>query len=347
MLARWGDTLYVRRRLVLVLSAIAVVASIASVVLFGASLSSSGFVDDASESRRVQRDLAETFGRGSESLVYLLDAGGPVADPAVRARVEATLAPLAADPRVARMLTTWTTGNPRMVSTDGDATYAVALLNLDEEQVADELDDLNALVAAPGAANGLTVSVTGAGPIGEAITSEVEEGIALAETVSVPLTILIQVVVFGGLVAAGVPLLVGALAIVASFAVIFGLSLAGFQSVFATNIIIMLGLGLGIDYSLFMVARFREELRTRPVREAVGVSMATVGKAILFSGVTVIFGLAATQFFPVPALRSMGQAGMVVVALALVYGLTFLPALLATLGHRVNAVRVGLPRRSP
>ncbi|MDP9359242.1 MAG: MMPL family transporter, partial [Chloroflexota bacterium] len=124
---------------------------------------------------------------------------------------------------------------------------------------------------------------------------------------------------------------------------IFGLSLTGFQSVFAPNLIIMLGLGLGIDYSLFMVARFREEIQSRSVPDAIATSTATVGKAILFSGVTVIFGLAATQFFPLPALRSMGQAGMIVVALALIYGLTFLPALLSLLGTRVNAIPVGMP----
>ncbi len=141
------------------------------------------------------------------------------------------------------------------------------------------------------------------------------------------------------------PLLVGALAIVGTLAVVFALSQIGLQSVFATNVVIMLGLGLGIDYSLFMIARFREEIRSRPVDEAVAVAMATVGKAILFSGVTVIFALAASQFFPLPALRSMGQSGMIVVALALVYGLTFLPALLATLGPRINAIPIGVPAR--
>src|SRR4029450_3476098 len=118
------------------------------------------------------------------------------------------------------------------------------------------------------------------------------------------------------------------------------LSHGSFQSVFAINIITMLGLGLGVDYSLFMVARFREEIRQRPVPDAIAASMASVGKAILFSGITVIFGLAATQFFPLPALRSMGQAGMIVVGLAIVYGLTFLPALLAVLGHRINGIPI-------
>ena len=108
---------------------------------------------------------------------------------------------------------------------------------------------------------GLEVSATGGLAIGEAISAEVEEGILRAETISIPLTILIQVIVFGGLIAAGVPLLVAALAIVGAMAVVFLLSTGSFQCIFAVNIITMLGLGLGIDYSLFMVARFREEIR--------------------------------------------------------------------------------------
>jgi RND superfamily putative drug exporter len=344
MLARWGRFLYLRRTLVLVLSAIGLVASIAAIALAGASLSSAGFIDEEAESARIDALLAEEFGRGGDALVFLFDAGRPVVDPAIRPQVEAALAPLADVPRVARVLTTWNTGNPGFVSLDGDATYAVAQLTPGDELTAAELEGLRARVEEPAAAAGLAVSVGGGAAIGEAIGHEVEEGLLRAETVSVPLTLLIQVLIFGGLVAAGLPLLVGGLAIVGAVAVVFLLSAAGFQSVFAVNIVTMLGLGLGVDYSLFMVARFREEIRTRPVPEALTTTMATVGKAILFSGVTVIFGLAATQFFPLPALRSMGQAGMIVVALALVYGLSFLPALLGVLGRRVDAVPVGRRR---
>ena len=190
----------------------------------------------------------------------------------------------------------------------------------------------------------MTVTATGGLAIGEAISASVEQGIVRAEMISIPLTILIQAIVVGGLVTAGVPLLLAALAIVGAIAAVFALSTAGFQSIFAVNIITMRGLGLGIDYSLLMVARCREEIRRRPVEETVSVSMATVGKAIHFSGVTVIFGLAATQVFSLPARRSMRQAGMIVVALALVYRLTSLPALLAALGPRIDAVPIGRRR---
>lgn len=344
MMARWGRFLFLRRRLVLVLATLGLVASLAAIALGGASLSSEGFIDDAAESAQIDALLAEEFGRGGDALVLLFDSDRPVADPAVRDAVERAIAPLAEEPRVARVLTTWNTGNPGFVSNDGDATYAVAQLNPGDELGPEELAALRDSVEPPATDVGLAVSIGGGAAIGNAIGEELESGLLRAEVVSIPLTILIQIVIFGGLVAAGLPLLIGGLAIVGAVAIVLFLSTTGFQSVFAVNIITMLGLGLGIDYSLFMVARFREELRTRPVPEAITVTMATVGKAILFSGVTVIFGLAATQFFPLAALRSMGQAGMIVVGLALVYGLTFLPALLAVLGPQINAIPIGRRR---
>ncbi|MGH2562457.1 MAG: MMPL family transporter [Thermomicrobiales bacterium] len=339
MLARWGYALYRFRKPVLALSGLGMILSLVVLATVAPDLSSEGFVDDEAESSRVDRMLAEEFGRGDESLVFILDADQPVADPATRSAVEAALAPAVADERVTRVLTTWNTGNPAFVSHDGQSTYAVAILapGTDDEEA---LDDLRDAVGGSAAAAGFEMSVGGFPAIGEAIAEEVEEGIARAEIFSVPLTLLIQIVIFGGLVAAGVPLIVGGLAIAGAVAAVFALSGGSFQSVFAPNVILMLGLGLGVDYSLFMVTRFREEIRTKPVDEALSISMATIGKAIFFSGVTVIFGLAATYFFPLPALRSMGQAGMLVVALSMVYGLTFLPALLGVLGPRINAVSI-------
>ncbi|HEY7031055.1 MAG TPA: MMPL family transporter [Thermomicrobiales bacterium] len=341
MFARWGFSLYRNRKLALALSGLGLVASIVLMVAVGGSLSSSGFANDHAESARVDRQLADEFGRGRTSIVFIFDAGRPVSDPAVRAGVEAALAPLAHDQRVVQVLTTWSTGNPRFVSNDGQSTYAVALLNASDDEAQKGLDGWRDDVAAAAKPAGLTVTVAGDPAIGEEITTQVEKGIARAETATVPLTLLVQVVIFGSLVAAGLPLLVGALAIVGSVAAVLLLANFGQQSVVAINVVTGLGLALGVDYSLFMVARFREELRRRPVDEALSVTMATVGKSIFFSGITVIFGLSATHFFPLPALHSMGDAGMIVVALALVYGLTFLPAMLGVLGDRINAVPIG------
>lgn len=347
MFTAWGRLLATRARLVVTLAIATILLAVIGLVTVAPSLSSEGFVSGDAESTRVDQTLVADFGQSDESLVFLFDAAGPVSDPAVQAAVEAALAPVAADPHVQTVLTTWSTGNPRMISDDGTATYAVAVVAAGDDLGDADAESLAAAVHTAATAGGLEVQAGGGPMVGVEIGTGVEEGLVRAETFSVPASLLIQVLVFGSLVAAGIPLLIAALAILASVSLILVLSTDVFQSIFAINIITMLGLGLGIDYSLFMITRFREELGRRPVAEAVTVTMATVGKAILISGITVIVGLAATQFFPLPALQSMGQAGMAVTALALLYGLTLLPAVLALLGHRVNRLRIGRGRATP
>ena len=344
MFASWGRALAAHRRLVMLASVMSLVLAIVAMVTVVPDLSSDGFVTEDAESSRVDEQLATEFGRGSDSIVFLFDATAPVSEPSVRGAVEAALAPVTNDERFGAVLTTWSTGNPDMVANSGTSTYAVAVVDSKHDLEDAEVESLVERIEETAHNSGLEVTTGGGLAVGIAISQEVEQGIIRAETFSVPLTILIQVVVFGSLVAAGVPLLIGVLAIIASVALIFVLSTDVFQSIFAVNIITMLGLGLGIDYSLFMVTRFREEIAHRSTADALAVTMATVGKAILFSGITVIFGLGATQFFPLPALQSMGQAGMIVTAVALVYGLTLLPAILAMLGSRINSLQIGRRR---
>ncbi len=340
MFTAWGRLVAANARLVAIIAVLALVAAVGAIVTVAPDLSSEGFVSEDAESTQVDETLTSTFDQGSDSIVFLFDADRPVTDPAVQQEVTAALAPLEGDSRFSAVLTTWSTGNPRMIAESGTATYAVAVIAPGADVSPSDVETLSAAISEAGEANDLTVSTGGADALGIAITDGVAQGIVRAESFSVPVTLLIQFVVFGSLIAAGIPLLIAALAIMASLAVIFVLSTDVFQSVFAINIITMLGLGLGIDYSLFMVTRFREELSRRPVAEAITVTMATVGKAILVSGVTVIVGLAATQFFPLPALQSMGQAGIAATAGALLFGLTLLPAILTMLGTRVNRLSI-------
>jgi RND superfamily putative drug exporter len=158
--------------------------------------------------------------------------------------------------------------------------------------------------------------------------------------VSLPLALLMLLLVFGSVVATGLPLGVGLLAVAGGFAGTLLLARAMDVSVYATNIVTMIGLGVAIDYSLFIVSRFREEVNRRPVPDAVAVTMATAGRAVVFSGLTVAIGLLGMLFFGVADINTMGLAGTIVVALAVLYALTFLPALLSLLGRRVNALRV-------
>jgi RND superfamily putative drug exporter len=256
MFATWGRFVAARRWPVLAVSALALVVAIGLMVTVSPDLSSEGFVPDDAESSRVDEALAEAYGQDGDALVFLFDADQPVSDPETQAAVEGALAGPASDDRVVRVLTTWSTGNPAMVSTDGMATYAVVILSADADLEDDEVEEILAGVETAAEANGLELTSGGGRLVGIAIPEEVEEGLLRAEVVSVPLTILIQVLVFGSLVAAGLPLLIGVFAIVASLAVIFLLSGDMFQSVFAINVITMLAI-LGTWVNRLSIRRHR------------------------------------------------------------------------------------------
>ncbi|MGB3330491.1 MAG: MMPL family transporter, partial [Thermomicrobiales bacterium] len=343
MFFSWGQFVALHRRAVAIVSLLLIVVAIGVIATVKPDFSSEGYLSDDAESVQVDNTVIHDFGIGGQSIVFLFDlpAGQTVADPGTQAKVEAALAPFANEPRLGTPLTTWSTGDARFVSTNGNATYAVAFLKSGETFTPEDTDALTKEVEAAATAQGLTAHAGGTLAVGAEINKEVSQGLIRAETVAVPLTLIFLVLVFGTLAAAGLPLVIGGLGIVAAIAILFTVSRLGFQSVFAINVVTMLGLGLGIDYSLFMVTRYREELRKRDPAEAVAVAMATTGKAILFSGITVIFGLAATMFFPLPALHSLGQAGIIVTFCALVFGLSLLPALLVMLGTRIN--RFALP----
>ena len=337
MFLRWGHVIAAHRRLVLILSSVALVVAIVAMALVGPVFQDNKFINDDREAPTVARQLADDFGQGDASVVFLFDADRPVNDPAVQASLTQALAPLTPDAGVIRVLDAANTGSPDFVSTNGTSTYVVALLN---NTGIDNATDLVKAVKATGGDQGLTVSATGGPVVNDDVNVAIEKGLVRAEVISIPLTIIFLILIFGTFVAAGLPLITGAIGIVVTLALTFVLSRFTDQSVFSINLITMLGLGLGVDYSLFMVSRFREEIARRPVEDAVAATVGTVGKAVFFSAITVIFGLAATQFFPIPTVAQMGQAGMLVVAIALIFGLSFLPAMLALLGTKVNRLSI-------
>ncbi|HZD00381.1 MAG TPA: MMPL family transporter [Actinomycetes bacterium] len=199
------------------------------------------------------------------------------------------------------------------------------------------------------AAPGLTSRLGGAVAVDHDIDTQVARDIGRAERLSMPLLLVLLLVVFGALAAAGMPLVVGGLAILGAFTALRLLTMVTDVSVFAINLVTMLGLGLAIDYALFVVSRFREELAARPagrqgVEDALVRTVATAGRTVAFSGVTVAISLAGLLWFPQMFLRSMGVGG---IAAAMVAALTVLPALLAVLGPRINALSIPWLRRRP
>jgi uncharacterized membrane protein YdfJ with MMPL/SSD domain len=345
MFDTWGRVLYRRRRLVLVISLILVAfAGAWGTGVFGSLQSAGGFTTPNSQSQRSSDLAAAAFGRDTGDVVVLYrSATQTVADPAYRAAVTHVLAALPRG-RVESVATYWSTGSRQFVSASGRETYAVIeLTGADDSARITNFDAIAGRLAAPG----LTEQAGGLIPTEGAINSDVKSGIGRAESLSLPVLLVLLVVIFGGLAAASLPLAIGGIGILGSFTVLRLLTLVTTVSIYSVNITTILGLGLAIDYGLFMVGRFREELgRTDDVEAALARTVATAGRTVAVSGVTVAVALASLMLFPMTFLRSMGYGGVATVVVDMLAALTVMPALLAVLGPRVNALRVR-PLRQP
>jgi uncharacterized membrane protein YdfJ with MMPL/SSD domain len=346
LFARWGAFVYRFRRPIVVLTVILGLASLALASKASGELSSGGWLDRDAESAVVAERLADEFGAGRSNLIVLFRSadGSDLTTPAAQQAIASSLADVATDERVTGIVGFAQTADARFVNDDRTATYVVVELDMTNEQSVDAVQPLREKIHP---AAGLTFQLTGYGPVTKDSAEQSEADLQQAETVSLPIAAIILVVVFASIVAAGMPLLVAGLAIPSSLAIIYLVAQQVEMSVFVLNIATMLGLALAIDYSLFMVSRFREELgRGRSVADSVERAVATSGKAVAFSGMAVAIGLSGLLVFEAAALRSIGLGGSIVVLCSVVYALTFLPAILGILGHRVNALSVsGLIRR--
>ena len=345
MFDTWGRILYRRRRLVLVVSLILVAfAGAWGTGVFGSLQSAGGFATPNSQSQRSSDLAAAAFGRDTGDVVVLYEsATRTVADPAYRAAVTHVLGALPRG-RVESVATYWSTGSGQFVSASGRETYAVIeLAGTDDAARIKNFDAIAGRLAAPG----LTEQAGGLIPTEGAINSDVKSDIGRAEGFSLPVLLVLLVLIFGGLAAASLPLAIGGIGILGSFTVLRLLTLVTTVSIYSVNITTILGLGLAIDYGLFMVGRFREELgRTDDIEDAVARTVATAGRTVAVSGVTVAVALASLMLFPMTFLRSMGYGGVATVVVDMLAALTVMPALLAVLGPRVNALRVR-PLRQP
>jgi uncharacterized membrane protein YdfJ with MMPL/SSD domain len=346
MFEAWGRIIFRRRRLVLLIAALAVAGAAAwGTGVFGKLQSAGGFAPPASQSQQEANLAARAFGQDSGDVILLYSsATQTVHSPAYRAAVATSLARLPRS-RVESAQTYWSTGSAQFVSSDGRVTYAVLELTggTDAARIK-SFDAIQADIAAPG----LTVRAGGQIPTEAAINKQVTSDISRAEIISMPVLLLLLLVIFGSLAAASLPLAIGGIGILGSFTALRLLTLATPVSIYSVNITTILGLGLAIDYGLFMVGRFREELhRQATVEDAVARTLATAGRTVAVSGVTVATALASLMLFPEVFLRSMGYGGVATVLVDLLAAMTVMPALLAVLGPRVNALRIRRSVREP
>ena len=341
MLYNWGR-LMVRLRWWVIGLWVAVLLASLPIAPRAASALKSGFGEVETESRVALKLLDEKLGvtESSITLVFASDALHAL-DPTYVESVERAIAPVRALPHVDSILTYYDGGDSTMVSPDGRTTYALVLLDTDIDTSVELVPDVRAAVES----GDLQVWATGGIAIFSDINQASERDLRRAEAITLPVVLIALLIIFGGIVAAGLPMLMGVVSVAMTLALVYLLALRVDMSIFVLNIATFLGLGMAVDYSLLTVSRFREEVGDHDIHDAVAITCATAGKAILFSAATSIIGLSGLLFFKFMMLRSLGIGGVTVILFSMLIALSLLPALLAVLGQRVNALSI-VPRRA-
>lgn len=341
MFNKLGSVIVAKSKLIFVVYLIAVVLAggIGSAV-FG-KLDSGGYSDPNSDSAKAFTYLTDVFKVKDPAVVLVVETKDGITNPTAIASATKLENQIKTETGVDSTLSYWSAGGaPSLKSTDGKSAF---LFIYSDDVVWDNVQSLGKEIQAKydGKFENLTVYASGTGVFAHAINTKISEDLKLSESISIPLTFILLIFVFGGLVASAMPLLVGVSAILGSFLVIYLLTFVTGVSIFALNLITGLGLGLGIDYALLIVNRFREELHAgRSVDESIKRTVDTAGKTVFYSGLTIVITLAALTLFPQMFLKSFGYAGVTVVVMAVLGALVALPALLAILGTRIDKLVV-------
>ncbi len=354
MMERWG-AFVARRALAVLLVGVAVTFG-AAAYGFGVfdHLSEGGFDDKSSESARELQAERDTFGNQNVDVVAIYTSADLVAsDPEFQAEVEQIVSGLAPETTTKVIPYYEAPADAGLVSKDGhSAQVLISLAGESQDDYLSNYDDLSPTLEAP-ESTGLETDLAGAFAVYSDVNEITSEDLARAETISAPLILLLALLIFGSLVAATMPVMVGLIASVGAIALVRVVTQFTEVSVFSINVISLLGIGLAIDYALFVISRFREELAVLPVDDpdasatAIRRTMTTAGRTVLFSGLTVASAMASLLIFPQAFLKSMGYGGMAAVLVAMVAALTVLPATLKLLGRKVDAGRLPWRRKRP
>ena len=346
MFEKLGHLIFKRRKSAVILFVVGILVAGGFGSLAFSRLDSGGYSDPKSDSYKVYKYLTEELKLSDPAVVIIVDSGATdVTDPVVAQKGIALEKKIALEEGVTKTLSYWTSGGEATLkSADGKAAYI--LVYGDGEAFTPESQKLGKVMQEKydGQYEGLTLYAGGVGVVGHAITKKISNDLKIAELISIPLTFILLVLVFGALAASAMPLIVGVAAILGAFFILYLFTLFTTVSIYALNLTTGMGLGLGIDYALLMVNRFREELhRGKSVEDSIVTTMATAGKTVFYSGMTVLVTLLSLTFFPLPFLQSFGYAGVSVVALAVIGALFGLPPIMAILGDRIDK---GVVRKS-
>ncbi len=341
-----GSFIFRRRKGILVFFLLATVVTGAIGSLAFGKLDSGGYSDKSSESAVATDYIIKKFKVQEPIVTLVVDSSTGIDDAQVAAKGAALEKEIQSVKGVSKTYSFWSTGGAAsMRSTDGKAAFILVYANLKADDWKG-FGEIGSIIQKrfDGSYKGLKVYAGGGAVITHAINHRIEKDLLLAESIAIPLTFLLLIFVFGAMVASAMPLLVGAIAILGSFFLIYLLTHFTNVSVFALNLITGLGLGLGIDYALLMVNRFREELHHgSSIEEATITTVSTAGKTVFYSGLTVLVTMASLLFFPLDFLKSFGYAGIAVISIAILGAVIALPAVLAVLGNKVDK---GVVRRS-
>ena len=337
LFARLGPLAYRYRWPTLAFWAVVLVMAAFFAPKLGGQLKGGGFEGSGRDSELAKDLMVEEFGLPRATLVIVFESDNLSAKSEEYRRAEdEALEPLRNMEDIRSVTAYADTGDQRFLSEDGSKTYALVGFDVSVAETQSLVDEVRRKVRS----DELTTYVTGPSAVYLDITNASAEDIRRAEKYAFPLALVVLVIAFGTLVAAGIPVLIGGVSVVTALAALYFLAGVYDMSVYVLSIATMLGLGLGIDYALLAVSRFREELENYPIAEAVERTVATAGRSIFFSGLAVLIGLSGLLFFPFMFIRSIGVAGVVVVFVSVCAALTLLPAVLGVLGHKVNALAV-------
>ncbi|PWT77778.1 MAG: hypothetical protein C5B60_02135 [Chloroflexi bacterium] len=333
----YGRLVHRFRWLVLALWLVGLIASVPFAARLSGVLQSGGYSYDASEAAHANNTLMNRLHwPSSQALVVFQSATVPTTDPQFQQEVNTFMGQ-------AKNFAHVTGVTPGGVGRDGKTTYVVVSFNRDSSIMQQSMNSFRSLLPVSGPAHAY---LTGDPETFLEYNTITQQDIEHAETVTLPIALIVLLIVFGTLVAAFMPLLLALVAVPVALALLYLVAAHTWTSIFVLNVATVVGLGISIDYSLFMVRRFRDELaKGRNVPDAIAWSVATTGEAILFSGLTVMVGFCGLFLIGIPFMTSFGLGGAVTVASAVLAALTLMPAILAILGPRINALRLPLLRR--
>lgn len=335
MFAKWGSIAYRRRWVVLIATVLlAVLGGVWGIGVFD-KLSQGGYEAPSSEAARADKVAEEAFGRqnGDVIVIYRGDFGNPLELKKIADHISGfpkddvlkAVGPVPSDDKQ-------------------QALVAITLTSGDSNEQIKQFQDVEPQLAI----DGFSQQVGGLVPTQKAINDMSQEDLTRAEIFSLPLVLLLLVVIFGGLVAASLPVVVGGLSIMGALGVLHAVALFAEVNSFAVNVASLLGLGMAIDYGLFMVGRFREELaQGRTTEQAVGRTVASAGRTVVFSATLLVIALAGLLLFPHGFLKSLAYGGVASVAIAALVSVTLLPALLGVLGKRVDKLAMPWRKKEP